>query len=367
MTLTINRNKRIQAIRDQLQVKNIPCLIVTKHENVYYLSGFTGSAGALIITENELLLVTDSRYYLQADNEAPEWGLIRVEKEQPVVEVVIHQTLIKLGVRCAAFEANDLSYQRFLLLNGNDAKLTLLPDNGLVEELRIIKDDDEADLMREAARITDVAFIHLLSYVSIGVTERELAMEAEWYMRRHGAEDVAFATIVSAGLNTALPHATPGERPIQAGDLVMVDMGARYRHYCADMTRTFAVAEARPEAEQIYNICAEAQHNAEINLHSGMSGNEVDKIARDIIEHAGFGEYFGHGTGHGVGLEVHEAPRLSSSAENILPVGAMVTIEPGIYLPCVGGVRIEDLVLVTEYGSEILTRTPKPMELMVIG
>ena len=367
--MVIDRQIRVNKLRELLQTKDIPALIVTNRENVFYLSGFSGTAGALIITDDEMLLATDCRYYLQAADEAPAWDMICVEKEQPTEEQAIRNSLHRLSVKSAAFEATNVSYQQFLALQGDsaDTKFSLQPQNGLVEELRLIKDEGEAELMREAARITDGAFIHLLSYVSIGVTEYELALEAEWYMRRHGAEDVAFASIVAAGPRSALPHATPGDRPLQVGDLVVVDMGAQHQHYCADMTRTFAVAEARPQAAHIYAVCAQAQQEVENFLHSGMPGVAADKVARDIIESAGYGEYFGHGTGHGVGLEVHEAPRLSTRGENILPAGAMVTVEPGIYLPEVGGVRIEDLVMIKEAGIEVLTRAPKPMELPIFG
>ncbi len=367
--MNFDRQLRVNKLRALLQAKDIPALIVTNRENVFYLSGFSGSAGALIITDNEMLLVTDCRYYLQVADEAPACELVCVEKEQPTEEQAIRNALHSIGVASAAFEAANVSYQQYLALqgDGNANKFTLQPAQGLVEQLRLIKDEGEAELMRVAARITDGAFIHLLSYVSIGVTERELALEAEWYMRRHGAEDVAFASIVAAGPRSALPHATPGDRPLQVGDLVVVDMGASHQHYCADMTRTFAVAESRPQAARIYAVCAQAQQAVENFLHSGMTGIAADKIARDIIEKAGYGEFFGHGTGHGVGLEVHEAPRLSTRGENALPAGAMVTVEPGIYLPGVGGVRIEDLVMIKETGVEVLTHAPKLMELPIFG
>lgn len=342
-------------------------LLVTKREHVLYLSGFSGHAGdaALIVLDDALLLVSDFRYILQAAQEAPEWTFVRSEHN---LIATMHQTLCDLHVAMVGFEPDDLVVAQYdQLATACAGAYTLRPAPRLIEDLRLVKDHEELACIREAVRITDAAFQHLLGFVRPGVTEHELALEAEWYMRRHGADGVAFDIIVATGEHSALPHAQPGPRTLQPGDLVVVDMGARYAHYCADMTRTVAVAEATAVAQEIYRVCLRAQLAGVARIRPGMTGQDADQIVRDIIAQAGYEDYFGHGTGHGVGLEIHEAPRLGRSGSDPLLVGSTVTIEPGIYLPDVGGVRIEDLVALVENGVEVLTNAPKPAELPVYG
>jgi Xaa-Pro aminopeptidase len=356
---------RLDQLRSRLLGEDLPGLLVSKRENRLYLSGFTGSAGVLVITGDRQILITDFRYVLQVGREAPDWELVQVERTVPET---VREVLRKLGLPRVGIESEHLTVAQYQQFGGDDPAepYRLVPAPSLVEQLRLVKDAGEIESIRAATRITDAAYAHLLTRVAPGVTEFELALEAEWYMRRQGAE-AAFDIIVGAGENGALPHAQPGDRPLQAGDLVVVDMGARYRHYCADMTRTFAVSEATPVTSTIYRICLDAQLAGVNGIRAGMSGREADAMVRTVIERAGYGEYFGHGTGHGVGVEVHEAPRLSKTAEDPLPAGSIITVEPGIYLPEVGGVRIEDLCLTTETGVEILTGTPKPAELPIYG
>jgi len=360
--MLVNRLEKLRAKMDALA---LPALLVTKREHLYYLAGFTGSTGILIVTADRQLFLTDFRYVLQAGQEAPDWELVKVEGTPAAT---VQETLRALGVSTVGFEPDDLTVALYKAYGGQDASLpyTLTPAPNLVEELRLVKDAEEIAAIRAATRITDDAYAHLLTHVAPGVTEYELALEAEWFMRRQGAE-AAFDIIVAAGEHGALPHAQPGPRPLEVGDMVVVDMGARHKHYCSDMTRTFAVAEAGPTAHTIYRVCLEAQLAGINGTRAGLTGREADARVRDVIAREGYGEFFGHGTGHGVGLEVHEAPRLSRMAEGVLPAGSVVTVEPGIYLPNVAGVRIEDLCLVTDTGVEILTGTSKPAELPVYG
>lgn len=355
---------RIERVRECLAGQGLPALLVTGPDNIYYLAGFSGSAGALLITDTRRFLVSDFRYVQQAAEETPEWEFILAEGP---IEASLASLFTDLQLAEVGFEAGHVTCAAYQALAGEQRPYALRATGDIVERVRIVKDSDEIARIREAVRITDEAYAHLTGLVRPGVTERELALEAEWFMRRHGAEAVAFPIIVAAGAHGALPHAQPGDRAVQPGDLVVVDMGARFAHYCADMTRTFAVAEATPIARDIYRICAEAQRAGVEGISAGISGREADRIVRDVIVAAGYGEQFGHGTGHGVGVEIHEAPRLSRLGEGTLPTGAVVTVEPGIYLPGVGGVRIEDLVIVREQGIEILTAAPKPMELPVFG
>lgn len=354
---------RIARLRARLEEQHLAALLVTKLEHIYYLSAFSGSSGALLITADRQLLISDFRYVLQIKQESPEWDFILAEQslDQAVREVLADLPFDEIG-----FEADDLAFSRVQAI-GKDAAYTLRPTTGILEALRLVKDTEELAAIREAVRITDAAYAHLIEIVRPGMTEYELTLEVEWCMRRHGAEAIAFPTIIAAGEHGALPHAQPGHRAVLPGDLVVIDMGARYAHYCADMTRTFAVGHATPVAREIYRICADAQRHGVEQIVAGMSGQSADLVVRNVIASAGYGDYFGHGTGHGVGLEVHEAPRLSRQTTNVLPAGATVTIEPGIYLPDIGGVRIEDLVIVRENGVEILTGAPKPLELPVIG
>lgn len=357
---------RVSRIRSRMRDQHLQALMITKPENIYYLSGFSGSSGALVITEDQQYLVSDFRYVSQAAAESPDWTFFLVRSS--IVEA-IRDLLCELGVRTVGFEPEHLTVALFHQLANSDSPLPyqLLPTEQIVESLRMIKEPEEIERIREAVRITDDTLAHVQTIMTPGVTERELAMEAEWQMRQRGADGAAFSIIVASGAHSALPHAQPGERKLAPGDLVVIDMGARYQHYCADMTRTFAIGHASDTAREIYQVCLEAQLAGVADITAGMSGCEADRIVRDVIEAAGYGEYFGHGTGHGVGLEIHEAPRLSRIAEQPLPVGAAVTIEPGIYLPDIGGVRIEDLALVTDTGMHVLTGAPKPTALPIIG
>ena len=357
---------RLVQIRTEMQARGLTALLVTKYENILYLSGFNSADGALLITEDRQWLLTDFRYLLQAEQEAPEWPVIRIE--HALIEAARH-LLEEIAPAQVGYDPDHLTVASFLQLGGNDARIpyVLVPTAGIVEQFRSIKSPEEIAAIREAVALTDAALAHLLALARPGITERELALEAEVFMRAHGADGVAFDIIVAAGPHSALPHAVPGPRTLTAGDLVVVDMGARYAHYCADMTRTFAVADATPQQREIYRVCLDAQLAGVAGIHAGMTGRDADTVVREVIEAAGYGDYFGHGTGHGVGLEIHESPRLRRTSEELLPVGAAVTIEPGIYLPDVGGVRIEDLVVLTESGLTVLTASPKPAELPVVG
>jgi len=362
---------RVDQLRAKMTELGLPAMLVTKFEHVLYLSGFCGSGpteleAVLIITPDRQLLITDFRYVLQAEAEAPGWELVQVEER---LTTTVRQVLRDLGLPAIGFEPEALSVAVYQQLGGEEADLPyrLVPAPGLIEALRLVKDPDELALIRQAVQLTDLAYQRIVSIAKPGVTERDLALEAEWVMRQHGAEGVAFDIIVAAGEHSALPHAKTGPRPLQPGDLVVVDMGARYAHYCADMTRTFAVVEANAKAREIYRLCYEAQTTGTRQIRAGMTGREADQIVRDVIARGGYGDYFGHGTGHGVGLEIHEAPRVSRFYAGELPVGTLITIEPGIYCPGIGGVRIEDLCLLTAAGVEILTRAEKPAELPIYG
>lgn len=354
---------RLRSIQLKLSKSNLKVdgLLITNPENRRYLSGFTGSAGVLLVGVEEAMIVTDFRYWEQVVGEASGFELYR-QKGKLWEEVAA--LIAKLGWQRIAFEAGSLVYREYQSLTevlGDNCKL--VPMDDLVEKERWIKDQDELTLIVEAAKITDQAWAATMPLIKPGIKERELALEFDYQLRRHGAERSAFPTIVASGFRGALCHAQPGEKELQLGELVILDGGAVYQGYHADMTRTVVLGKADEKQRQIYQIVLQAQIAVLEMLQGGMLGNEVDKIARQIITEAGYGDCFGHGLGHCVGLEIHENPRLSPLELNQIPSWTVVTVEPGIYLSGWGGVRIEDLVVVLPDGIINLTKSPK-MELI---
>lgn len=353
--------ERLTKIRQILKEQQLDAVITGKAVNRLYLSGFTGSAGWVIVSQEQAVLVTDFRYVEQAQAEAPHFTIVNHERD---VKGTLLRQLQGMGVKRLAFEKHDLRYAVVEEWQAGFTGIELVPTEGLIEQLRLRKDDSEMALIREAVRIADEAFTHILSYVKPGVREQEVALELEYFMKRSGAESAAFEIIVASGERGALPHGRASERKIQAGDMVTFDFGARYKGYVSDLTRTVAVGEPKLQLKKIYEIVLRAQQHAVDQIRAGMTGREADALARDIIAEAGYAAAFGHSTGHGIGLEVHEGPSLAMSSDTVLQPGMVVTVEPGIYIPGLGGVRIEDDVLITESGCEILTQSTK--ELLIL-
>ena len=347
---------KLTALREKMRTENLDGFIVTNPFNRRYLSGFTGTSGHLVITANSSELITDFRYVEQASQQAPNFTVIRHERD--ILECVGEQVK-KQGVKRLAFEQNDVTYALFQKLAGFTEGIELVPVEGIIEELRLIKTPEEIAIIKDAAHIADQAFAHILEFIKPGVTERQVSNELEFTMRRLGATASSFDTIVASGLRSALPHGVATDKCIQSGELVTLDFGAYYQGYCSDITRTISVGKPEPKLEEIYSIVLKAQLNGVQNVGPGMSGKEADALTRELIREAGFAEYFGHGTGHGVGLEIHEGPTLSPRGEQRLKPGMVVTVEPGIYVPGLGGVRIEDDVVITEQGCNVLTSSPK--------
>jgi Xaa-Pro aminopeptidase len=329
-------------------------LLVTSLPNLRYLTGFSGSAAMLLLQPEKGTLITDSRYVLQAESEARGLELVRTRDgyERTVTEEVGVR-----GIRRLAYEAAHLrvSQHQFLASSAAGA-FELVSSHGVVEELRLLKDPEEAALLRRAAAGLQSVLGEWRKHLAPGVRELDLAAELDYRLRRSGFERVAFETIVASGERSALPHGRPTVRALGPGDLVVVDFGGIWGGYASDMTRTFSIGPPKPAARQIYEVTADAQQAALNQVRPGISAGAVDRAAREVIEAAGYGEFFGHGTGHGLGLEVHEPPWIRAGAEQVLQPGMAFTVEPGIYLPGSGGVRLEDDVLVTENGAEVLTR-----------
>jgi Xaa-Pro aminopeptidase len=346
----------VSARLDRLRERISEPLLVTSLVNILYLTGFESSnAGLVIRPDGEPQLFTDFRY-IEAAREVP--GVEVVQTKRALVRDLAERLTGRL-----TFEADALPYSQFETLRSGGLELT--PSTGVVEGLRAVKDDDELAKIRRTTKVADRAFEALTAETWVGQTERDVAWRLRQLMHAHGADDLSFDTAIAAGPNGSLPHADPGDRVIETRTLVVADFGARIDGYCSDCTRTVATGDLPRELRRMYDVCLEAQQACVAQIRAGMTGVEADGIAREMITRAGYGDNFGHGLGHGVGLEVHEAPRLSTESRDTLEAGNVVTIEPGIYLPGVGGVRIEDLAVVTEDGVELLTSFPK--DLITVG
>ncbi len=352
--------ERLQSLQEQLKKRSLEAILITHPANRYYLSGFDGSNGVLLIGSEEALLFTDFRYLEQAEKQSPHFKICPWKAK---LADALNPYIATAGWDSLAFEEEQVTYSLYRELK-EALPLELIPQKGLVEELRAVKSSTEVDSLRRGAAIMDQAFEYLLNLAKPGMSEQEVALELEYYLRRQGSGGPLFRYIVASGERGSLPHGIASEKRLAPGELVTVDFTGTFDSYATDMTRTFALGEPGARAREIYETVRLAHREACQKIKPGMTGIEADALARDLIEQAGYGEYFGHGLGHGLGLEVHEQPTLSPRSEAALVPGMVVTIEPGIYIPGWGGVRIEDMVLITSGGAEPLTRCSR--ELVVI-
>lgn len=352
--------QRLDTLRGELEKIGADALITEKTENRFYLSGFTGSTGWVIVTQKEAFLVTDFRYVEQAQEQAPLFTI--VNNERKALEAIA-ALLKEKGVKRLAFESS-VSFSTHSEWSKNFETVELVPTSGLLEKIRMYKDESEMVIIREAVRIAEAAFQHIQGYIKPGARETDVALELEYFMRKQGASGSAFDMIVASGVRGALPHGRATEKVIQAGEMVTLDFGAAYQGYNSDITRTLSVGEPSPKMKEIYDIVLRAQIAGVAALKPGVTGKEADAATRDIIAAAGYGEAYGHSAGHGLGLEVHELPGLSSVSQSVLEPGMLVTMEPGIYVSGLGGVRIEDDVLITADGHEVLNKSTK--ELLIL-
>ncbi|HHV06901.1 MAG TPA: aminopeptidase P family protein [Firmicutes bacterium] len=347
---------RLQRLQSKLASQGLEGLVVVQPENRRYLSGFSGSEGVLLILTDKAYLCTDFRYVEQAAKQTTGWEIVKVDTAWPeVVKLLWPKDRRKLG-----FEAQYLSYDGWHKLSQLLPAINLVPTSGLVETLRIQKDEQELALLRQAIALADKGAEFLRTCLSPDRTEKEVALELEFFLRDQGSEGAAFPFIVASGARGSLPHGEPGDKKLRQGELVTIDFGAIYQGYHSDLTRTFSLGPPTPKQEAIYEIVLAAQSKAIACAGPGVRCAEVDQAARDVIASAGYGDFFGHATGHGVGLAIHEAPRLSPRAgTDVLLSGTVVTVEPGIYIPGWGGVRTEDVILITDQGAEVLSQAPK--------
>jgi len=367
----MNRKARVEKLRRMLNEQGLDGILITQPRNSLYLSGFGPSvqpdeiAGALLITEDDSILMTSFIYLEQAEREAPAFRLFKVERGDEGMVKALSGLLEEMGAKRVGFEAEHLTFARYQKWASIAAEL--VATSGLVEEIRAIKDQEEIEAIRRAVALADETSAYLREYIRPGLTEREVAWEAEVYMRQRGAEKIAFDLIVAGGPNGALPHATTTERALREGEPIVIDIGARVESYHSDLTRTIYLGEPDARFQEVYTLVRRAQESALGGIRAGMKGKEADGLARQVIEEAGYGEYFGHGLGHGVGLAVHEKPRVTQTSEEELQPGMTLTVEPGIYIPGWGGVRIEDLVVIGEEGVEVLSKASKEPTLLSPG
>ena len=352
---------RIAKLREGLKNKNIDAALICKKENCTYLSGFNGGDSFLVISQEQALLVTDFRYVEQAEEQAPLYKVVQFERD---LLAKLSEILKSLDVKNLGFEEGYVTYKMYFDFKDKLEVSQLVPLEGVVESLRLVKDQDEINVIKKAVEIADNAFSHIIKYIKPGVTELEIAAELEYFMKKQGGKGPSFEIIVASGERASMPHGTASEKKIAQGDVITLDYGVIYRDYCSDMTRTVFLGQPNEELKNIYNIVLDAQIKALNGAIAGILGKEIDLIARDIISSGGFEKNFGHGLGHGVGLEIHEEPRLSPAGNKIMEDGMVVTVEPGIYVAGLGGVRIEDMIVINRDKPIILTKSSK--ELLII-
>lgn len=355
---------RLERLRAKLDELKLDAMLVSRNEDQRYLVGFSGHAdydSVLLVSKNDARVVTDFRYWQIAETQAPMLPLMKLERGKYEIGDALRDFVVVNDAHVVGFEAQHVNVYRFKTWQKavRQAHVKLVPTEDIIKQMRAVKDATEIEKIRRAVALTDAAFEHFVKLVRPGMTEKQGAWIIEAYMREHGAEGNAFDPIVASGPNAALPHAEPTTREIQVGEPLTIDIGARLDGYNADMTRTIILGHATDKFDEIYGIVLKAQQAVEKKARVGMRGKQIDRIARRVIEKAGYGENFGHGLGHGVGRVVHEFPRAGRTFKDVIAPGMVLTVEPGIYIPEWGGVRIEDLVVFRDDGLEILTRSTK--------
>jgi len=352
---------RLMAVRKILESSQLDGILFSSLENIRYLCGFTGSDGALVITQTDSFFLTDSRYWTQSEEEVKGSKVVHYRKKtEGVASLLLDLKLGEIG-----FESASLPFSFYQFLSERlTSKAKLIPLENEMRNVRALKDKQELAVLRTSIEIASDAFLHILELLNEGVVEREIALEMEWFMKQKGAEVLGFDIIIASGKRSALPHGKASDKRIGKGDFIVIDFGSGFQGYHSDQTRTVVCGSPSSEQQQIYRTVKEAHDKAVEKVRPGIPICEVDAAARDHIRNQGYGEYFGHGTGHGIGLAVHEDPVINSENKGPVQEGMVFTIEPGIYVPDWGGVRIEDMVLVTPQGAEVLTYLPAEVKVI---
>ena len=348
---------KLVKLRQALIDLNVDALLITNEYNRRYMTGFTGTAGVAVVTKDDAVFITDFRYTEQAAAQVKEF---RIVQHTGTIFAEVGAQVALMGAKTIGFEKDSMSYGTYEIYK-EAVKAEFVPVSGVIEKIRLIKTTEEINIIKVACEIADNAFTHILNYIKPGITELDVSNELEFFMRKQGATSSSFDIIVASGVRSALPHGVATNKVIEKGDFVTLDFGALYNGYISDITRTIAVGQPSDKLVEMYNVVLESQLLALEKVGPGMTGIEADAVARDYLKSKGYGEAFGHSTGHGIGLEVHEGPGLSFRSNTILEPNMTVTIEPGVYLPGIGGVRIEDDILITETGNERLTHSTKEL------
>jgi len=350
---------RIEKVTQAMREEGIDGLLLTGEANVRYVSGFTSGDSYVILTEKGLFFLTDSRYTEQAAQECGGFSVVDYRRDASTLEETIAAGCSDLGIKRLGFEKEIVAYSLYESIRTHLDRVDFVPTQGIVEGVRIVKEEAEIQILKKAAAIAAAALTDLIPLIKPGLTEQDIQRELEYLLMKNGASGTAFPTIVASGPRSSLPHGAPSQRSVEQGDFITIDFGALYQGYCSDMTRTIAIGRVSEEQRKIYDVVKKAQETALAGIRPGMTGAQIDKLARDVIKEAGYGEYFGHALGHSVGLEIHESPNFYPREETVIRPGMVITVEPGIYVEGVGGVRIEDVVVITEDGCENITHSAK--------
>ena len=348
---------RVERVQQKLKEQGLDALLVTNPFNLRYIAHFTGTTGLAVVTQDNAFFVTDFRYTEQAKEQALGFEVIQ---NTGIIYEEVQKLVEKQDLKIVGFEEDVVSYATYTLLE-EMLDCELEPVSGLIEELREVKDQDEIDTIQKAVEIAESAYRNLLKTVKPGMTEIQVANDLDFHMRSLGASGVSFETIVASGVRSAMPHGVASEKVIQNGEMITIDFGCYYNGYVSDMTRTFALGDPGEQLKEVYAIVQEAQRRVEEAAKPGISGIELDAVARDYIKSKGYGEAFGHSTGHGIGLEIHEGPNVSFRSEKRFVPNNVITNELGIYLPGIGGVRLEDDLLITKDGNRNLMKLEKDL------
>ena len=348
---------RVEKVQDLLKEQELDALLVTNPYNLRYIAHFTGTTGLAVVTQDKAFFVTDFRYTEQAKDQAKDFEVIQ---NKGLIYEEVEKLVKKENINVLGFEEEVVSYATYALLE-DMLSCELEPVAGLIEQLREVKEADEIKTIQKAVEIAESAYQNLLKTIKPGMTEIEVATDLDFHMRNLGASGLSFETIVASGARSAMPHGVASDKVIEQGDMITVDFGCYYKGYVSDMTRTFALGDPGEKLKEVYGIVKEAQALVEKAAKPGITGAELDAVARDYISSKGYGEAFGHSTGHSIGLEIHEGPNVASKNEEPFVPGNVITNEPGIYLPGIGGVRLEDDLLITEDGNKNLMTLSKEL------
>ena len=352
--------EQVKNVQNKLSEYNLDALLVTNMYNIRYLANFTGTTGLVLITKDNAYFVTDFRYTEQAAEQAEGFEIV---KNEGLIYNEVARIVEEDGIKTLGFEEENVAFSTYQTIN-DLIKCELKPVSGIVEKLREVKTEAEIEVLQQAVDIAEKAYDYILGFVKPGVTEIEVATELDFYMRKLGATGVSFDIIVASGVRSAMPHGVATDKVIEEGDMVTIDFGCYYKGFASDMTRTFAVGDPGEKMKEIYEIVKEANRRVTEVAKAGMTGAELDAIARDYITEKGYGDAFGHTTGHGLGLEVHEGPAVSFRNDEKLVKNNIITNEPGIYLPGIGGVRIEDDLVIKEDGNVNLMTSSKELVIL---